>query len=407
MGKPLSGVRVIDLSRATAGPYGTLLLADLGAEVIHIEPPEGDISRYVAGGPQYKGESFLYMSWHRNKKSVVLDLWTKSGREALYDLVKTSDIVWHNFRPGAMERLGADYDTLKEINPKIIYVSITGYGSTGPSKDRPAFDVAILAHTGVLSLTGEPGGTPVRPGPPLADMGGSIFAAIGALSAIFDRERTGKGRFIDVCLQDACISFLSDYFSLYFLSGVTPEPFEHSGHRFSVPYGVYKTKKSYIALGPCWPRIARAIGADWLPDDPRFKEDSDRDKNRAELNRILEEHLAQAEAEDWLEIFKVEDIPADLVKTIDQVAIDPQVLHRKMVLSLSHPLGGTVKLAGNPIKMEGLIEEDYTGPPTLDQHGHEILSELLGYTEEKIKKLKQEEKENTQERLKHVRKMQV
>lgn len=401
---PLSGVRVLDLSRAIAGPYGAMILADLGAEVIHIESPEGDISRFEAG-PNYKGESFHLLSWNRNKKSVVLDLGTKLGKEALCDLVRISDIVWNNFRPGSMERMGADYDTLKTINPRIIYVSITGYGSSGPSKDRPAFDVAIEGHSGVLSVTGEPGKTPVRPGPPIADMGGGMFAAIGVLAAIFDRERTGKGRWIDISMQDACISLLSYHFCQYFCTGVVPKPLDHSGHAFSVPYGVYKTKEGYIALGPCWPRIARAIGADWLIDDPRFKDWTGRDKNREELNAIVEEHLAQAEAKDWLEIFKVEDIPADLIKTIDEVMIDPQVLHRKMVLSLSHSLGGEVKLAGNPVKMEALSEEDYTAPPTLDQHGHEILSELLGYSEEKIKKLKQEEKENTQKRLMHVRKV--
>lgn len=404
MRKPLSGVRILDLSRAIAGPYGTMLLADLGAEVIHIEPPEGDISRFETG-PNYKGESFHYLSWNRNKKSIVLDLGTKLGKEAFYDLVKISDIVWNNFRPGAMERAGADYGTLKRINPRIIYVSITGYGSSGPFKDRPAFDVVILAHSGVLSVTGEPGRTPIRPGPPIADMGGGIFAAIGALAALFDRERTGVGRQIDISMQDVCLSFLSYHICQYFCTGVVPKPLDHSGHAFSVPYGVYKTKKGYIALGPCWPRIARALGADWLIEDPRFKDWTDRDKNREELNEIVEEYLAQAEAQDWLEIFKVEDIPAAILKSIEEVMADPQVLHRKMLLSLGYLSAGEVKLAGNPVKMEGLSEEDYTAPPTLDQNGCEILSELLGYSKEKIKKLKQEEEENTQERLKHVRKV--
>ena len=404
MGKPLSGVRILDLSRAIAGPYGTMILADMGAEVIHVEPPEGDIARFEAG-PNYKGESFHHLSWNRNKKSIVLDFGTKSGKEVFYDLVRISDIVWNNFRPGAMERAGADYDTLKTINPRIIYVSLTGYGSSGPSKDRPAFDVVIQAHSGVLSVTGEPGGTPVRPGPPLADMGGGIFAAVGALAAIFDRERTGRGRKIDISMQDACISFLAYQICQYFLTGVTPTPLDHSGHKFSVPYGVYRTKKGYIAIGPSWPRITRAIGAEWMVNDPRFKDWTARDKHREELNAVVEEHLAKAEAEQWLEIFKEEDIPADLIKTIDQVVVDPQVLHRSMILKLNHPLGGEVELAGNPVKMEGLSEEDYFAPPTLDQHGHEILSELLGYSEEKIKKLKQDEEENTQERLRHVRKV--
>ncbi len=401
---PLSGIRVLDVSRGLSGPYGTLLLADLGAEIIHIEPPEGDFTRFSAG-PNHMGESFHYLSWNRNKKSIVLDLDTKLGKEAFYDLVKISDIVWNNFRPGSMERLGANYDTLKEINPRIIYVSITGYGSSGPFKGRPAFDVVILGHSGALSVTGEPGGTPVRPGPPIADMGGGVFAAIGALAALSDRERTGKGRRIDISLQDVCISLLSYYFCQYFLTGIVPEPLDHSGHAFSVPYGVYKTKKGYIVLGACWPRIARAIGAEWLIEDPRFKDWRARDGHREELNVIIEEHLAQAEAQDWMQIFEVEDIPAATIKNIDEVAIDPQVLHQKMMLSLRHPLGGEVKLVGNPIKMEDISEEEYTAPPTLNQHGHEILSELLGYPEERIKELRQQEKEHTEERLSHMRKV--
>jgi crotonobetainyl-CoA:carnitine CoA-transferase CaiB-like acyl-CoA transferase len=401
---PLSGIRVLDISRAIAGPYGAMILGDLGAEVIHVEPPEGEISRFRAG-PNYKGESFHYLSWNRNKKNVVLDFSTKLGKEAFFDLAKISDIVWNNFRPGSMERLGADYETLKKINPRMIYVSITGYGPSGPFKGRPAFDVAILGHSGVLSVTGERGGVPVRPGPPIADMGGGIFAAIGVLSALYGRERTGKGCQIDIAMQDACISLLSYHFCEYFCTGVVPKPLSHSGHAFSVPYGVYRTKKGFIAIGPSWPRIARAIGADWLIDDPRFKDWTGRDEHREELNAIIEEYLAKAGAEDWVALFEAEDIPAGLIKNIDEVAADPQVLHQKMILSLSHPLGGEVKLAGNPIKMEGLSEEDYTAPPTLDQHGYEILSGLLGYSEEKIKQLKQEEKENAEERLRHVRKV--
>jgi len=401
---PLSGIRVLDISRAIAGPYGAMILGDLGAEVIHVEPPEGEISRFRAG-PNYKGESFHYLSWNRNKKNMVLDFSTKLGKEAFFDLVKISDIVWNNFRPGSMERLGADYETLQKINPRIIYVSITGYGPSGPFKGRPAFDVAILGHSGVLSVTGEPGGVPVRPGPPIADMGGGIFAAIGVLSALYDRERTGKGRKIDIAMQDACISLLSYHFCEYFCTRVVPKPLSHSGHAFSVPYGVYKTKKGFIAIGPSWPRIARAIGADWLIDNPKFKDWTGRDEHREELNAIIEEYLAKADAEDWVALFEAEDIPAGLIKNIEEVAVDPQVLHQKMILSLRHPLGGEVKLAGNPMKMEDLSEENYTAPPTLDQHGHEILSGLLGYSEEKIKKLKQEEKENAPERLRHVRKV--
>ncbi len=401
---PLSGIRVLDFSRAIAGPYGSMILGDLGAEIIKVETPEGDFSR-ISAGPSHKGESFYYLAFNRNKKDIVLDLFTKSGKEALYGLVKVSDIVLNNFRAGSMERLGADYETLRKINPKIIYCSITGYGPSGPFRDRPAYDIAILAASGIISVTGEPGGLPVRPGIPIADEAGGLFTVIAVLAALAERQRTGKGQKVDISLMDACISLLCYPLSYYFSTGVVPKPLGNSGHPILVPYGVYKTKKGYIALGVCWPRITRAIGADWLADDPRFKDLQARQEHRDELNAIIEEHLAKAEADDWMEIFKAEDIAAAKVATLDEVAVDPQVLHQKMILTMEHPLGGEIKLTGNPIKMEGISEEEFMPPPTLNQHQHEILSGLLGYSAEKIKRLREEETENTAQRLQHIQKV--
>lgn len=401
---PLSGIRVLDFSRAIAGPYASMILGDLGAEIIKVETPEGDFSR-VSAGPTHKGESFYYLAYNRNKKSVVLDLLTKSGKEAFYDLAKVSDIVLNNFRAGSMERLGADYDTLRKINPRIIYCSITGYGPSGPSKNRPAYDMAILAASGIIGITGESDGRPVRPGIPIADEAGALFATIGILSALAECQRTGKGQKVETSLMDASISLLAHPLSYYFTSGIVPKPISHAGHLILVPYGIYKTKKGYVALGVCWPRITRAIGADWLADDPRFKDLQARQEYREELNTIMEEYLAKAEADDWMEIFKVEDIAAAKVATLDEVAVDPQVLHQKMILTMEHSLGGEIKLAGNPIKMKGISEEQFTPPPTLNQHQHEILSELLGYSEEKIKRLREEATENTAQRLQHIQKV--
>jgi len=401
---PLSGIRVLDFSRAIAGPYGAMVLGDLGAEIIKIETPEGDMSR-LSAGPNYKGENFFYLAFNRNKKSVTLDLLTESGKETFYDLVKMSDIVWNNFRAGAMERLGADFDTLSKINPKIICCNITGYGHSGPSSQRPAYDVAVLAASGVISVTGDPDGRLVRPGTPIADEGGALFAVIGALAALAERQQTGKGKRVDVSLMDSCISLLAYPFTYYFTTNTVPKPYRYSAHPVLVPYGIYRTKKGYIALGVCWPRIARAIGADWLAEDPRFKDLKSRQEHRDELGAAIEERLAEADADDWMEIFKVEDIPAAKVATLDEVATDPQVLHQKMILSLKHPLGGEVKLTGNPIKMEGISEDEYKAPPTLNQHQNQILSELLGYSEEKIKKLRKEEEENTERRLSHIQKV--
>lgn len=401
---PLSGIRVLDFSRAISGPYGSMILADMGAEVIKIETPEGDFSR-VSAGPNHKGENFYYLAFNRNKKDVVLDLLTASGREAFYDLVKISDIVWNNFRAGSMERLGAGYDTLSRVNSRVIYCSITGYGSSGPSKDRPAYDISILAASGILSITGDPDGHPVRPGVPIADEAGGLFAVIGTLVALAERQRTGKGQRVDISLMDSCISLLSYPLSYYFNTDIIPKPFGNSGHPILVPYGVYKTKRGYIALGVCWPRITRAIGADWLADDPRFKDLQARQEHRNELNAIIEQRLGRAEADDWMEIFKVDDIAAAKVANLEEVVNDPQVLHQKMVLTMQHPLGGEIKVSGNPIKMTGISEKEFTPPPTLNQHESEILAGLLGYSKEKIGRLREEEVENTRRRLEHIAKV--
>jgi len=402
---PLCGIRVLDISRAIAGPYEAMLLGDMGAEVIKVEVPEGDISRFSAG-PTHKGENFLYMAFNRNKKNVVLDLDTDSGKQAFYDLVKVADVVVNNLRPGATERLKIDYSTLKKINSRIICSSITGYGRSGPSKDNPAFDVVVLAASGILSLSREKNGPPVRPAAPIGDMAAGIFAAFGVLGAIIQRERTGKGQRVEVSLLDTCISLLSYQLSEYFCSGIVPQPLSNSGHTVSVPYGVYKTKAGYLAIGSCWPRIARAIGAEWMIDDPRFSEMEARRKNRDELNAIIERQLLDATAEDWLNIFRAEDIPAEKVKTLDEVITDPQVIHQKMIINLKHSLGGEIKLAASPIKMSSVSEKDYTAPPTQNQHEHEVLGKLLGYPKEKIKVLRAEQKLHTDERKKHVRKVQ-
>ena len=404
MSGPLSGVRVLDVSRAIAGPCGAMILGDLGAEIIKIEAPEGDISRFSAG-PTYKGENFFYMAFNRNKKDIVLDLGAKLGKEAFLDLVKISDVVLDNLRAGSMDRLGAGYSDLKKINPRIICCTITGYGETGPSKDRPAYDVVLLAASGLLSLSREPEGPPIRPAAPIGDMVGGLLADIGILAALKEREHTGKGQKISISLLDACISLLSYQFSEYFLSGVVPKPLSHSGHLVSVPYGIYKTKDGYLAIGSSWPRIARAINAEWLIDDPRFKDPKARREHRDELNAIVEEHLAEASAEDWLNIFEAEDIPADRVKTLDEVASDPQVAHQKMILKMEHILGGDIKLVGNPIKSASISEENFTPPPVINQHEQEVLVNLLGYSEEKIKALREEERNHTLERQKHVRKV--
>lgn len=397
---PLSGVRILDLSRAAAGPYGSMILGDLGAEIIKIETHQGDMSRGVAG-PNHKGETYYHLAVNRNKKSIILNLHTRTGKEAFYDLVKVSDVVWDNFRAGAPERLAIDFDTLKRINPRIICCSLTGFGPSGPLRDRPSFDIIGLALSGMLSITGEPGRTPVRPGPPIGDQAAGVFGVIGVISALYHRERTGKGQRVDISMLDSCLSLM--IFNLvHYLCGGQILGREGSRHLSIVPYGVFNTKKGYLALGPSWPRIARVVGADWMIDDSRFQTPELRLKNRDLIERTLQEHLVQAEAKDWMALMEVEDIPAAMVNDESQVVTEPQVLHNKMLLTLKHPLGGEVKTIGNPVKMPGLIDEEayeetYTAAPTLGQHQQGVLKEMLGYSDEKIGKLMEEEKAHREE----------
>ncbi|MBI2864285.1 MAG: CoA transferase [Chloroflexi bacterium] len=388
---PLSGVRVLDLSSAVAGPYGAMILSDLGAEVIKVESPEGDRTRKDGlGQGTHRGQSYFYMAMNRNKKSLILDLLTDSGREAFYDLVRISDVVWDNFRPGVMERLRVDYDTLKKINKRIISCSISGFGQSGPYRERGAVDLIALALSGVLSITGEPGGPPVRPGPPEADLWGGSFGAQGVLAALYERERTGVGQRVDIGLLDAQLSNLTYYVSYYFCSGQVPKAMGTS-HLSVVPFRAYNTKEGWLVIGPSWPRLARVLGLDWMIDDPRFIEKEARVINRQAFDDAIQERLMEARAADWLELFYAEDIPAAPVNTIDRAVVDPQVQHRNMVVTMPHPLGGEVRLVGNPIKMPGSIVEEFTAPPLLGQHNEEILAGLLHYSEEKIGRLREEE----------------
>jgi crotonobetainyl-CoA:carnitine CoA-transferase CaiB-like acyl-CoA transferase len=399
---PLEGVRVLALSRAIAGPYGSMVLGDLGAEVIKIEPPVlGDLSR-VFPGPNHKGQSYYYLAFNKGKKSITLDVHTESGKEMFYDLVKISDVVWDNMAPGVMKGLEMDFDTLKKINPRIICCSVTGYGQTGPYRDRPSFDVVAEAISGAMSITGEPGRPPVRYGAPIADEVGGLFGALGVAAALAQRERTGVGTVIDVSLLDGQISTLAYHLLYYFCSGIVCGP-QKSGHLSLIPYGAFKTKEDYVVIGPCWPRICRVLDIEHMIDDPRFESFESRIEHREELDAIIEEAFMKERAEDWLEVLHVEHIGAGPVNTLDKAAEDPQILERKMIIEMEHPLGDKIKHVGNPVKMPE-IEEEYTAPPTLGQHNEEILVGLLGCSEERIKRLREEEERHSSELFLHLMK---
>ena len=393
MSGPLTGVRVLALEQVLAGPYGSMTLGDLGAEVIKIEPPGGERIRLSNPPPSHKGEPAYFLAFNRNKKSIVLDLMTETGLEAFYDLVKISDVVWDNNRAGVMERLRADYDTLRTINPKIICWSVTGYGRSGPYATEPSYDIIAQGMAGLLLQTGQPGGPPIKPAPALADISGALFGALGVISALYYRERTGQGQRVETNLLDGAMAMLSMHYSVYFLSGVVPPPIG-AGHLQALPFGAYRTKDGWISIGASWPRIARTLGIEWVIDDPRFATLEDRLNHRTEMEAIITEALSQMDSETCLEILRADDIAAGPVYNLDKAPQDPQIQHNNIILTLNHSLGGQIKLVGNPIKMPSIHTEKYTAPPTLGQHTHQVLTELLGYSRKKIDKLESEQEKH-------------
>ena len=392
MGLPLSNIRILDLSLIMAGPYCTLILGDLGAEVIKIERPGvGEGARGVP--PHYfEGESAYFIAMNRNKKSMTLDLKNPKGKEIFYALSKSSDVVVDNFRPGVVKKLGVDYDTLKKINPRIICCSISGYGETGPLKDRPAFDLIIQARGGVMSYTGEPGQMPVRMGAPMGDLTGGLFAANGILSALYQREHTGRGQKIDISLLDCQISLLTYRAQYYFVGNEIAQPVG-SGHTSIHPIRAFKTKTFDIVIDcnvqNIFAELCDAIGASDMAVDPKFCSRENRLENKDELYDILEKVFLTKTGEEWLELLD-KRIPIGPINTIDKALSDPQILSRNMVVEIDYGKGRKLKIVGNPIKMAEIDQEVFRAPPRLGEHAEQILGEILQYPPEEIEQLRQE-----------------
>jgi len=392
MGLALSNIRILDLTLIMAGPYCTLILGDLGAEVIKIERPgEGEGARGVP--PHFfEGESAYFIAMNRNKKSMTLDLKNRKGREIFYELAKKSDIVIDNFRPGVVKKLGVDFDTLKEMNPRIICCSISGYGETGPFNDRPAFDLIIQARGGIMSYTGEPGRMPVRMGAPMGDLTGGLFAANGLLAALYQRERTGRGQKIDISLLDCQISLLTYRAQYYFVGNEIAQPLG-SGHASIHPIRAFKTKTFDIVMDcntqNIFTELCEAIGDSKMAANPKFNCRENRLKNKEELYNILEEIFLTKTGEEWLELLE-KRIPISPISTIDKALSDPQVLSRNMVVEVDYGNNKKLKVVGNPIKMSEIEQEVFKAPPRLGQHTEEILTHILNYSPEHIKELRQQ-----------------
>ncbi len=387
----LAGVRILDLTRALAGPYCTLILGDLGAEVIKIEAVSG---RQKMGSSQaYRGQDAYFMGVNRNKQSLTLDLRKEEGQAVFHDLVKIADVVLDNFRPGVLDRLKADYETVKRINPRIISCSITGFGPDGPYRDRPAYDIVAQAISGTMSITGEPGRPPTRTGIPVSDQGAGMFAAHGILAALYQRERSGVGSRVETSLLEATVAQNAFEAGLYLVSGIIPGPLG-SGHRTQPLYGAFATKDGYIAIAGIgrFPHVCRAIGREDLIEDERFQGDRLLE-NRDEIVAILEEILPTMGTDEWVERLTREDVPCGAVNNFEEAFADEQVLARDMVVEIEHPLLGKIRQTGNPIKMSGTppeVRRRFLPPPTLGEHTEEVLSGLLEYSADRIERLRRE-----------------
>lgn len=388
---PLEGVRILDLSTMLAGPFGSMMLGDLGAEVIKIETPKGDNTRNFP--PHFhKGESLYYMSFNRNKKSIAIDLKSEDGLAVFYDMVKKADVVWDNYRDGVTKKLKVDYETLRKINPAIICCSITAYGEENPyDHNDPTYDLCIQAMSGVLNMTGEPDRPPVKLGVPMADISGGWYGVVGVLAALVARRETGRGQKVDVAMLDALTS-LNCYEATYFLNtGSAPQRLG-TQHRSLVPYQIFKTKDIYIAIvvasDKFWGKLCQVLGHPELIEDERYRDLQARFANRNALVTWLDSVLAEKSCKEWLEALKAAGVPCAPVNTMETALKEPALLYRKMVVSVEHE-GEPVKLLGNPIKMSENPER-YECPPRLGQDTQDVLSRTLGYSEERIQELSKE-----------------
>lgn len=391
MSYPLEGVRVLELGQIIAGTYGSQVLSDLGAEVIKIETPEGDLGRIPSVAP-YRGLSGLFLTFNRNKQSIVINLKNTDGCKLFYDLVKVSDVVIDNFRPGVLERLAIDYPILSKINPRIIQCSVTGFGSSGEYKDYPALDLNIQAISGHMAITGEPGRPPVRVGVPLADISGGIYASKGILAALYEREHTGKGRRIEISMFDTMLHLLTYIGTMWLTNGEVPKP-PGSAHDYSVPWQAFATSDGYVVVATrqenFWKKLCAVLEHADLADDPLFADNATRVKNRKVVIPRLEEIFRTRTAADWLKRLRNAGVPAAPVNNVDAAFAEPPVVEREMIVEYDHPQVGKVRLPGNPIKMDGMGETISNPAPMLGEHTDAILKSLLHLSAQEIATLRE------------------
>ncbi|HWQ29047.1 MAG TPA: CaiB/BaiF CoA-transferase family protein [Dehalococcoidia bacterium] len=391
---PLSDVIVLDLTWVLSGPYASMVLCDLGAEVVKVErPPWGDVARTT--GPHVNGESAYFFSINRGKKSVAIDLQRPEGKELFLRLVEKVDVVMENFTPGTMDGLGLGYETLRQRNPRLIYAATSGFGQTGPDRLRPALDIVVQGMGGVMSITGEPGGRPVRPGLSLGDIAAGLFTAIGVLAALHERERSGQGQFVDVSMLDCQIAILENAIVRYFATGQIPGPLG-TRHPAATPFQAFPTKDGYIVLALAWgvenqwELFCATIGRPELIGDERFETSALRTRNHAILEPILNEALRQRTTAEWIEEFDRIGLPCGPLNNIAQAVEQPQVRARDMLVELQHPrMGRPLTVPNTPVKLSRTPGGVRGLPPDVGEHTEEILTGWLGLTPDEVRRLEE------------------
>ena len=388
MTRSLSGIRVLDLTQVMAGPFSAMLLADLGADVIKVEPPGGDSTRQMPGAVGTDTPAFNAVN--RGKRSIVINLKTIDGREALHRLVGPTDILVENYRPGVMESLGFGYDALAKEHPRLIYASISGYGQTGPARHKGGFDLIAQGVSGIMSVTGDPDGPPVKAGVPLTDLGAGLFSVVGILAALEARHRTGLGQRIDTSLVDAGVA-LSVWEAAEYFAGTGVPVALGSAHRMNAPYQAFRCADGYITIGGANERIFRrlceVLGHPEWPSMPDFADNASRVRHREDLAARIEAITARQPRTHWLSLFEAHDIPCGPINDYAQVFADAQVRAREMVVEVEHPRLGRVRSLGSPIKMSATPANPARRAPLLGEHTNEILTEM-GMSEEEIARLR-------------------
>ena len=392
MAGPLEGIRVVDLTRILAGPYCTMMLGDMGAEIIKIENPDGGDDTRGWGPPFLNGVSTYFISINRNKKSLTLNLKDERGKELLRDLIRNSDVMVENFRPGALEKLGFPWEEIHRINPAMIFASLSGFGQTGPRKSEPGFDVVIQGEGGIMSITGEPDAPPSKVGASIADITAGMLAAQGILLSLYHREKTGVGQMVDVGMLDGQVALLTYHANNYFGTGKLP-PRRGNKHPSITPYETYECRDGYFNLGvgndSLWRRFCDAMGLGHIKEDPKFAINKDRVDNRLELQEILDAFFAEKTVGETLNALRSAGVPCGPINNLEQVLNEPQILAREMVVDVDVPVAGPTKVTGVPIKLSETPGAVRTPPPTLGQHTDEVLESVLGMDEAQRKALRE------------------